>query len=463
MAKITLNCTKCTSISTINHSSYKSWLKRNGFNQHGFYICKACRILESNNRTASEETKQKLSNAAQKQLRPPKPERISKRQQYITVTCPECDEQRVIKHRNVIGTCLKCSTKKASVASAARPNKIGTPLSESVKLLISQKTKENWNDGKYWEHLSDEHKSKIAKSISKRWESNCYDTSNKITSLTRICSLILTDLQVDHTIEEPIGPYRFDICIQRNNLLIELMGDWWHNLSNNIANDKRKRAYVSNNTCYNVLTIWEWQFIGVNVIRSILMEKLKIHSEPSQYSFEFNEVSIKPIQTASDFLRAYHYMGDHKSSTKLGAYLNDKLIAVAAYSTPHREQLCDGQTLELSRFCIRPGYNRKNFASWFLSHMVRHVKKTLPRIRSILTFADPAVGHIGTIYTAANWSHVGMTKPSYWYLDEHGNRYHKLTIWKHAQKFKLSESEFATDKGLIRIDTPPKNRYRISW
>jgi hypothetical protein len=84
-----------------------------------------------------------------------------------------------------------------------------------------------------------------------------------------------------------------------------------------------------------------------------------------------------------------------------------------------------------------------------------------PLIKKIITFADTTYGHEGTIYKAANWTLIGQVKPDYWYVDEHGNRFHKKTIWDHASKMSQNEEEYANLYGLNKIVGGMKHRYVI--
>lgn len=50
-----------------------------------------------------------------------------------------------------------------------------------------------------------------------------------------------------------------------------------------------------------------------------------------------------------------------------------------------------------------------NSETWFLARAIRYVKRNCPAVRMLVSYADPSVGHKGTIYKAANWKPDGRT------------------------------------------------------
>ena len=50
-----------------------------------------------------------------------------------------------------------------------------------------------------------------------------------------------------------------------------------------------------------------------------------------------------------------------------------------------------------------------NAETWAIAQAVRYVKKHHPEIGLLVSYADPSVGHQGTIYLAANWEREGRT------------------------------------------------------
>ncbi len=74
------------------------------------------------------------------------------------------------------------------------------------------------------------------------------------------------------------------------------------------------------------------------------------------------------------------------------------------------------RVLALSRFVLTPDVP-KNGASYLLSRSVRLIRQS----RSwdcLVTYADEWQGHLGTMYRAAGWEYVGLTKPERVYVKD---------------------------------------------
>lgn len=125
-----------------------------------------------------------------------------------------------------------------------------------------------------------------------------------------------------------------------------------------------------------------------------------------------------------------HYLGKWPAvSTALIALCrSDVPVGCIVFAMPPREtaRRYGKQTWELARLWVDDSEPR-NTESWFLSRAVKLVRKTCPEIRCLVSYADPSVGHQGTIYKAANWLYDGHTDaerktPRFDYLCD-GQRY----------------------------------------
>jgi len=76
---------------------------------------------------------------------------------------------------------------------------------------------------------------------------------------------------------------------------------------------------------------------------------------------------------------------------------------------------CDQtQCCELVRIALAPG--RTVPTSRALSVSLRMLAKTNPGMQLVVSFADPAQGHVGTLYQATNWLYTGDTAPASQYF-----------------------------------------------
>ena len=77
----------------------------------------------------------------------------------------------------------------------------------------------------------------------------------------------------------------------------------------------------------------------------------------------------------------------------------------------------------------------------------------------MVSFADTTHNHYGTIYKASNWKLNGEVAPDYWYIDKDKYVCHKKTLWNHAKKMSMSESEYCVKHGYSKILGNKKFRF----
>lgn len=278
---------------------------------------------------------------------------------------------------------------------------------------------------------------------------------------------ILDDLKIIYIKEYAIGFYNFDCFIPDKSLLIEVQGDYWHNLPNNIRRDKSKSTYLMTYfPKYNLKYLWEHEFNNKN--RIIELVKYWCGLKQELISFSFSEITEKLIsyKEAELFISKYHYAGRvGRSGLNIGYFIGDTLIATTIYVSPTRKETASKQglsckkVLELSRVAINPQYQIKNLASNIIAKSISYIKINRPEIELLVSFADTTHNHLGTIYKASNWKLDGEVKPDYWYADNNGYICHKKTLWNHATSLRMTESEYCNKYNYAKIIGKKKYRY----
>lgn len=107
-----------------------------------------------------------------------------------------------------------------------------------------------------------------------------------------------------------------------------------------------------------------------------------------------------------------HYLGKWPGVVVaiLGLYRQGEPVGVIVFSLPPPETFVryGGLTWELGRLWIADEEPR-NTESWFIARAVRYVKRFHRDVVALVSYADPSVGHSGTIYRASNWREDGRT------------------------------------------------------
>ncbi len=112
------------------------------------------------------------------------------------------------------------------------------------------------------------------------------------------------------------------------------------------------------------------------------------------------------------YILEIHYAKRFPSVTyRFGLFKNKELVGVVTYGTPASSTLRRGiagdehisKVLELNRLVLKD--NLKNEASMLISKSL----KLLPKGRIVVSFADCAQNHKGTVYQAANFTYHGLS------------------------------------------------------
>ena len=94
----------------------------------------------------------------------------------------------------------------------------------------------------------------------------------------------------------------------------------------------------------------------------------------------------------------------------LGLRRSGVLLGVIVFALPPRETMkrYGGETWELARLWIDDSVP-KNAETYVIGRAVRYIQRHRPEVAALVSYADPSVGHAGTIYKAANWTADGRT------------------------------------------------------
>lgn len=178
--------------------------------------------------------------------------------------------------------------------------------------------------------------------------------------------------------------------------------------------------------------------------------------------------------TAGPFIERWHYSGRVPTGKNLfyGWYdeTND-LYAVADYGigvNPYQAAYLSRITgknvqhqhlLELRRLCRREPKREDMPLTQFLAQCHKLLRQT--GYKYVVSFSDPAYGHTGGLYKAANFEHLGVTASERHVMDSEGNVRHRRLAFRHARRNGCSIQESRDALGLRVIVTPPKDRWFI--
>lgn len=129
------------------------------------------------------------------------------------------------------------------------------------------------------------------------------------------------------------------------------------------------------------------------------------------------EVKPIPFVVAKEVIERHHYLHSLPGGTKLsfGVFLNRRLLGALTLGVGGKlsHSLVDGATpddcLTLTRLWLSdelPFNSESRVLGIVLRALRRHTT-----LKFLVTYADPAHGHAGTIYQATNWVYTGLSEP----------------------------------------------------
>ncbi|XVU24190.1 hypothetical protein ACQPZJ_44330 [Actinoplanes sp. CA-054009] len=141
------------------------------------------------------------------------------------------------------------------------------------------------------------------------------------------------------------------------------------------------------------------------------------YADPAE-RFDPRGYTVVPIDdtTAAAFCTRHHYLRSYPAAThRFGLFRHGQLIGVAVYGVPPSVKVLTNplpdlqpyaQSTVLARLVLTP--TPGNAETWMLARCRALLLEA--DIRAVITFADPAAGHVGIIYQAFNAIYLGTTE-----------------------------------------------------
>jgi len=150
---------------------------------------------------------------------------------------------------------------------------------------------------------------------------------------------------------------------------------------------------------------------------------------------------------------------------KLGAWEQGKFIGVVIFGRGSNKHIASpfGVDSELAVELVRVALTLHDTkVSRILAVALRFLKVQSPKLRVVVSFADPNQGHHGGIYQAGNWvySGVGTQDKRARPYRKHGRVFHWRTVaGELSKRGKPSTVEAAVSLGYEPLEQSPKHRY----
>ena len=166
-----------------------------------------------------------------------------------------------------------------------------------------------------------------------------------------------------------------------------------------------------------------------------------------------SRVSVREISkaVARDFIEKHHYTQKFSSTRyALGIFYreetehmffageNEQLIGCMTYGHPVSNRTVDSivddleldEVLELTRLVCLDGYG-KNLESYSIAQSFDWMKKNDPKVKVLVSYADPEQAHTGGIYRATNWLYQGCGYSKL--MPDYSIRINDTDLWTHSR------------------------------
>lgn len=168
--------------------------------------------------------------------------------------------------------------------------------------------------------------------------------------------------------------------------------------------------------------------------------------------------------TAKEAVRLFHYT--HKCTSAIvnyGVWESGQFRGVVMYSVGAAS--CIAKPFKLQnhevRELVRVALNEPiNPVSKIVAVSLRLFHRDYPDVKAIVSYADTAQGHSGTIYQASNWLYLGAKSYHAYVVNgkvEHPKSLHTRYKGKPGQSVAWLRAN--VDPNAQRIKTPPKHKY----
>lgn len=161
----------------------------------------------------------------------------------------------------------------------------------------------------------------------------------------------------------------------------------------------------------------------------------------------------------------WHYSGvmPKYKTIKVGVWESGRFVGAVVFSRGATPALLKPYSLKITEGCelTRVALDRhKTPTTRVVAVALRMLKAIFPACRLVVSFADPAQGHVGTIYQGGGWVYTGTTSPSHMYRDANGKLWHERNVSERGyKKYGIIKCRVRRPSEMQKLTMPGKHRY----
>lgn len=175
-----------------------------------------------------------------------------------------------------------------------------------------------------------------------------------------------------------------------------------------------------------------------------------------------------PFAVAKQAVERWHYSRrmpaaglDCYGVSEAGRFIGVVVFGMGAnYRLAASFGLGQSEVRELTRVALCQ--DRSVPTSSIVAAALRRLRRERPSVRLVVSFADTAQGHTGTLYQAGNWHYLGVATPGRT-IHLLGERLHNRSVWQRYGTSRLAWLRRFVDPAAFATTDPPKHKYAVAF
>ena len=145
-------------------------------------------------------------------------------------------------------------------------------------------------------------------------------------------------------------------------------------------------------------------------------------------------------------------------TVRIGVWEDSRFVGAVIFGAgsgnmTNGEQYGLAKTHRMAELCRVALASRRTPTTRIISIAIKMLRSNSPKLRMIISFADPRQGHIGTIYQAGGWVYTGTSAVDYEYYVQGRWRHHRSATSRQSVKGVKSRPLPGKYRYLMPLDT----------
>jgi len=257
-----------------------------------------------------------------------------------------------------------------------------------------------------------------------------------------------------------ISPMELDLYIPNKKIAIEFNGLYWHSELNGKERDYHiKKTKSCSKKKIKLIQIFEDEWIYKNDIIKNKLKNLLLPTINENSIYNNKSLTIKEIKSdeSADFLNNYDLKGNDKSTIKIGAFDENKLIGVITFSKlkSKSKKIKSKNHYRLNRLCTLNNQNIE-VPKKLLDYFIKNYNPS-----KITAYLDRRWSDVEYyLYEKLGFNLIEETECNYWYIDKNYTRRYCKSNFK---KDKIKKELNFYDASLSEWENMQLNGYDRIW